>query len=50
MGQIHWQAFSVNIKTYDTKTAEKLVVLTGHVIDEKLTIIKYSPGKSCKVV
>lgn len=35
-------------KSCSLETAKKIVVLTGHVIGNKLTIIKYSCGDSCK--
>ncbi|KAI8080853.1 uncharacterized protein B0P05DRAFT_468782 [Gilbertella persicaria] len=35
-------------KDCNMKTAKNIVVLTGHVIGEKLTIIKYSPGENRK--
>lgn len=35
-------------KDCNIETVKKIVVLTGHIIKDRLTIIKYSPGDSCK--
>jgi hypothetical protein len=35
-------------KDCNIETVKKIVVLTGHIIKEKLTIMKYSLGDSCK--
>ncbi|KAK4519166.1 uncharacterized protein ATC70_009398 [Mucor velutinosus] len=35
-------------KDCSIKTAKKIVVLTGHIIQNKMTILKYSPGPSGK--
>ncbi|RCI02333.1 hypothetical protein CU098_011895 [Rhizopus stolonifer] len=37
-------------KDCNVETAQKLVVLTGHIIKDKLTIMKYSPGNTSKWV
>lgn len=35
-------------KDCHVETAKQIVVLTDHIIKDKLTILKYSPGNSCK--
>lgn len=37
-------------KDCNLETAQRLVVLTGHIIKDKLTIMKYSPGDVSKWV
>lgn len=36
-------------KDCNANTAKQIPVLTGHVIKNRLTIIKYSPGDSCNL-
>ncbi|KAI8076017.1 hypothetical protein BDF21DRAFT_400406 [Thamnidium elegans] len=43
-------SISCDYKDCNVETAQRLVVLIGHIIKDKLTIMKYSPGNAFKWV